>query len=116
VELIQQLINYWDWELVLRCLVVQSSVVDAEAPGAIRQQDRSQKWGRARPDDALGQHGSTLLLKFVLLKLRVPVREDGHRYCARQQVDLVVIGTRRWQPARLIEDRVVMLEEVFQQQ
>jgi hypothetical protein len=52
VEFIEEVIDHWDQEFVLGRLVVESPVVDAEAPGVVRLPDEED---RAENSDVEGR-------------------------------------------------------------
>lgn len=67
MELVE-FIDHRDRVLVFHCLLVESAVVHAEAPGVVgllHQQYRRGERRHARPDDALGEHGGALALELV---------------------------------------------------
>jgi hypothetical protein len=99
MELVEELVDHRDRELVLGRLVVEGAVVDAEAPrvdGFLDKQHRCRERRRARPDDALRQHGGTLALELILLQLGVAVWPNRHWCRPGQKVDPVVVGAGRW--------------------
>jgi hypothetical protein len=56
-----------------------------------------------------------LPLELILLQLRVSVKPDDHQCCTQEQVDPVIVGAHWLQPAGLVEDHTVLLEEAVQQ-
>ena len=117
MKLVEKLIDDRNWEFVLGRLGVEGPVVDAKAPGVVclaHQHHGGGERGRARPDDALGEHSSALTLQLILLQLGVAIGANGDRSCTRQQVDAVIIRSHRREPLWLGEDRLKLLQEPVQ--
>jgi len=119
VKPIQELVDDGDGEQIFDGEGVQSAVVDAEAPGAIRlldKEDRRRERRVAAADDALLDHGGALALQLVLVRRQVPVWADGHRRSVWLEDDAVVAAAGRWQSRGLGEDILERGQQLSEEQ
>jgi hypothetical protein len=61
----------------------------------VHQEHRHREQGCRDPNDALHEYNRHLALELILLQLGVVVWPYSDRRCIRQQVDVVVTGSRR---------------------
>jgi hypothetical protein len=95
VELIQQLIDDWDWKSVLDRERVEGAVVDVEAPRSILllyEEERGGECGVTASYDALLDHGGALLFHFILVRRRVSVGAHSHWTSTRLENNVVVVA------------------------